>query len=113
MDLGIEKKGDRWATNTETEAGILFSSGCVTDRGTPTPAEDLFRKRCGVDLRDAGLQKESIKKSSSPMPRDCEINWGEDRPSIKGRNVFGMTLESSSKHHTANMRLLLIALVRI
>ncbi|XP_060813960.1 mucin-2-like [Bombus pascuorum] len=45
------------------------------------------------------------------MPSDCEINWREHRPSIKGRNIFGMILDSSSKHHTANMRLLLIALI--
>lgn len=47
------------------------------------------------------------------MPSDCEINWREHRPSIKGRNIFRMTLDSSFKHHTGSMRLLLIALVRI
>ncbi|KAG7197329.1 hypothetical protein KM043_018443 [Ampulex compressa] len=53
-------------------------------------------------------ERSQLKNLVLPMPPDCEISWGEHRPSIKGRNVFGQMLNSSSKHHTGNMKLFLL-----
>lgn len=48
------------------------------------------------------------------MPPNCDIRetGGEDRLcGIKGRNIFRQMLNSSSIHHTANMKLLLLTSV--
>lgn len=53
-----------------------------------------------------------LKNLVLPMPPDCDTRCGEDRSSIKSRNVFGQMLNSSPKHDTANMKLLVLTVVR-
>lgn len=118
--LGQARKGEgkKRSISDKTKMKFGFAESFVSLLHQHTSRREIYSGKyilstAIIYLTRALSRRSQLKNLVLPMPSDCEIGWREHRPSIKGRNIFGMTLDSSFKPRTASMRFVFVTLVRI